>query len=35
VLRFGTIQAQNEKIIQNLEKFTTIKAFDGLSINFD
>tara|TARA_R110002012_G_scaffold263456_2_gene446578 strand:+ start:256942 stop:257622 length:681 start_codon:yes stop_codon:yes gene_type:complete len=28
-----TLQAQNEKIIQSLEKFTTIKAFDGLSIN--
>jgi len=33
VFTLGTIQAQNEKIIQNLEKFTTIKAFDGLSIN--
>ncbi|WP_047417666.1 head GIN domain-containing protein [Cellulophaga sp. Hel_I_12] len=33
VFTLVTIQAQNEKIIQNLEKFTTIKAFDGLSIN--
>tara|TARA_R110000868_G_scaffold118745_1_gene314814 strand:- start:489 stop:1169 length:681 start_codon:yes stop_codon:yes gene_type:complete len=27
------LQGQNDKITQNLEKFTTIKAFDGLSIN--
>ncbi|QXP51088.1 DUF2807 domain-containing protein [Cellulophaga sp. HaHa_2_95] len=26
-------QAQNEKVTQNLDKFTTVKAFDGLSIN--
>jgi hypothetical protein len=26
-------QAQNEKITQNLDKFTTVKAYDGLSIN--
>ncbi|AIZ40985.1 MULTISPECIES: head GIN domain-containing protein [Cellulophaga] len=25
--------AQNEKVTQNLDKFTTVKAFDGLSIN--
>lgn len=27
------LHGQNDKITQNLEKFTTIKAFDGLSIN--
>jgi len=27
------IQAQNDKITQNLDKFTTVKAYDGLSIN--
>jgi hypothetical protein len=26
-------QAQTEKVTQNLDKFTTVKAFDGLSIN--
>ncbi len=33
VFTFVPIQAQNEKIIQNLDKFTTVKAYDGLSIN--
>ena len=27
------LQGQNDKNTQNLEKFTAIKAFDGLSIN--
>lgn len=29
----ANLQGQNDKMTQNLEKFTTIKAFDGLSIN--
>lgn len=33
VIALATMQGQNDKITQNLEKFTTIKAFDGLSIN--
>lgn len=28
-----SVQAQNDKITQNLDKFTTVKAYDGLSIN--
>jgi len=36
VFTLGTIQAQNEKkIFKILKKFTTIKAFDALSIKFD
>lgn len=27
------LQGQNDKTTQNLEKFTTVKAYDGLSIN--
>ena len=33
VCTFLSVHGQSEKIIQNLEKFTTIKAYDGLSIN--
>tara|TARA_R110002050_G_scaffold16719_1_gene50378 strand:- start:6060 stop:6740 length:681 start_codon:yes stop_codon:yes gene_type:complete len=33
VCTFLSVRGQSEKIIQNLEKFTTIKAYDGLSIN--
>lgn len=29
----ANLQGQSDKITQNLEKFTTVKAFDGLSIN--
>jgi hypothetical protein len=33
LLTFFTLQAQEETITQNLESFTEIKGFDGLSIN--
>ena len=33
VFGLATMQGQNDKVTQNLEKFTTIKAYDGLSIN--
>jgi hypothetical protein len=33
VLTLVPMQAQNEKTTQNLDKFTTVKAYDGLSIN--
>ncbi|ADV48785.1 DUF2807 domain-containing protein [Cellulophaga sp. E16_2] len=33
VIGLITGQAQSEKVTQNLDKFTTVKAFDGLSIN--